>query len=205
MSDNIPPQPAVFWGYLFDHLRRITTFRQVLITLLLAVCTLAGSAAWEYRRELALAAVSKFGTPEIDTSHTEEVATELMRTTGAQTISIWSVNMQSNELTLLYFRQGDTRMTQYEGLSGLAFREDREHPGAVIRLLNRKTDCGQAVTASGEDIIPATPGVTYTCAASIPPTHGIFLGFIAAGFNDKPAQPDYVKMRLASAAQKMMK
>lgn len=205
MDDNTTPQPAGFWGHLFDHLRQIKSVRQVFITLLLAICTIAGSMLWEYRRELTLAAVSKFGTPEIDSSHAESVASELMHTTGARTISIWAVNMQRNERTLLYFRQGSARLPQYEGVSDLAFQVDSPHTDTMIRLLNQETDCQPLITVPHGDIIPVTDGVTHTCSASIPPTHGIFLGFITAGFDGNPARPDYVKMRLASAAQKMMK
>ncbi|HBC0987188.1 TPA: hypothetical protein IGZ61_001850 [Escherichia coli] len=205
MDDNTPQQPTGFWGYLFDYLRQIKSIRQVLITLLLAVGTIAGGTVWEYRRELTLAAVSRFGTPEIDSSRAESVATELMRTTGAKTVSIWSVSMQSNERTLLYFRQGDIRLSQYEGVSDLAFQLHSASTDELIRLINHEADCYPSIVSHPEDVVMVDPEVTYVCSASIPPAHGIFLGFITAGFYGKPARPDYIKTRLASAAQKMMK
>ncbi|EIX7348645.1 hypothetical protein ABVX93_002582 [Escherichia coli] len=205
MTDNTTRTLTGFWGHLFEHLRQIKSFRQVLITLLMTGSVITGYALWEYRREITLAAVSKFGVPEIDESHTESVADELMRTTSAESISVWSVNMQTNERILLYFRLGHERQPQYEGISDLAMQAGAPHTDEMIRLINHKTICHPTIITSHVDEISAKAGITHTCAASIPPSHGIFLGFITAGFKDEPTKPDYVKMRLASAAQKMMK
>jgi hypothetical protein len=183
----------------------INTWKKVAIIIVLGVVSLSGWLLYEYRREVTYWALNEFGTPKIDETTIRDESAALMRRTGATSISVWSVNLQRNERTSLYVRIGEQRLTELEGLSDMAIRPDTPHSRHVIELLNNNTTCYELIKVSAVGEAAGRAGVTWVCSASIPPRAGVFLGILALGFTQKPADEDFIRLQLAQAAEQMIR
>ncbi|HIG9582854.1 TPA: hypothetical protein ACYEKW_004350 [Escherichia coli] len=182
----------------------IKTWKKTFITIVLVFAFGVGMTLYQQRRILIYAALDYFGAPQIDASVIDDEAQSLLAETGAISLSVWSVNIPRNQRTVLYARIGAQRLTNLEGLSDVALRPDSEHSAQLIRLLSDNTTCYDVVQVTPVGQAAAKAGVNYVCSARVPQKAGVFLGIIALGFKEKPANEDYVRIRLAQAADKLI-
>ncbi|MGO3396943.1 MAG: hypothetical protein ACTINL_10640 [Serratia proteamaculans] len=199
--DQQPKQAAQFLDPFFNLLAVVNTWKKVAIFIVLALFLAAVYGAWDNRREVTFWAMSQFGTPKIDPDAIATQASSLMADTGAASVTIWSIDLQRNQRHALYVNVGNRQVSELEGLGDLALRPRSEQSANLIRMLNDQTWCGPLVQSSAVEKALASNGITYACAAAIPPTTGFFIGIVSVGFRAAPDNDDYIRQRLISAAE----
>lgn len=196
-------------GGLFDKsitvLRWVDNWKKLVIFMVLVTFCASGYALWEYRRALAFWGMASFGTPQIDQPRVEPEMTAMMADTGALSVAVWSINLESNQRRAIFVRVRNEHLTNLEGTGDLALRPYSKLTADTIDLINSKTKCWPHVanTAVGKSARDA--GVTWVCAAAIPPRFGTMIGMLAVGFAGRPENEDYVKMRIHQAADRIIR
>jgi hypothetical protein len=193
------------FDYALKLIRYVNTPRRLAMLVLLIVSMIGCYTLWESRGELAFAAMSEFGTPQIDEKSVDGNAVKLMADVGAMSVSVWSVNLNQNRRNAIYLRIGQSRLQYLEGTGDLALRPYSEHSADLIRVITEKTLCSKLIANTAVADAERKAGVNYVCQAAIPPGYGYMVGLLTAGFGQKPDNEDYVKLRMVQAAEAIIK
>ena len=181
-----------------------TPKRLVMLVALIVSLTFCYS-LWENRREVSFWAMSNFGIPTIDEASIDHAAVKLMADVGAQSITVWSINLNQNRRNAIYFRVGQNRMQFLEGTGDLALRKYSEQTANLISVITEKTLCTKLIANTAVGEAARKQGVNYVCYAAVPPSYGHMIGLLVAGFAQKPENEDYVKLRMVSAAEEIIR
>lgn len=191
--------------YAFKLIKYVNTPRRLAMLVLLIVSMIGCYTLWESRGELAFAAMSEFGTPQIDEKSVDSNAVKLMADVGAMSVSVWSVNLNQNRRQAIYLRIGQNRLQYLEGTGDLALRPYSEHSADLIKVITEKTLCSKLIANTAVADAERKAGVNYVCQAAIPPGYGYMVGLLTTGFYQKPVNEDYIKMRMTQAAEAIIK
>jgi hypothetical protein len=186
-------------------IRHINTWKKALIVMALVTFGASGYTVWENRTDLADWLVMAYGTPSIDESSIEPEIDKLLSDVGAQSATVWAVNLHQNKRTAIYFRIKDHRLKNIEGAGDLALRPYSDHSAAVIKTITDKALCVTQIANTAVGEAERKAGVTYVCLAAIPPAHGTMIGLLVVGFTSRPKHEDYIKLRMITAAQRIIK
>ncbi|WP_323994721.1 hypothetical protein [Aeromonas hydrophila] len=191
--------------YAFKLIKYVNTPRRLIMLFLLIVSLIVCYTLWENRRELAFAAMSDFGAPQINEGTVDGAAVKLMADVGAMSVSVWSVNLNQNRRQAIYLRIGQNRLQYLEGTGDLALRPYSEHSADLIKVITEKTLCSKLIANTAVADAERKAGVNYVCQAAIPPGYGYMVGLLTTGFSQKPVNEDYIKMRMTQAAEAIIK
>lgn len=197
-----PPDGSISPGELFVMLlNQINTWKKLFIAAFMLTFLGVGYFAWENRITLSYAMFSYFDQPRINEQKLDAEAIRLLAETGGVGISVWSVNPDINQRTLLYFRIREQRVRNLEGMSDIYLRPYSELTPHLIITADEKSSCFKLIVANqvGRKIRDA--GINYVCAAAIPPKFALVAGLLMVGFTEPPENEDYVKLRIKSMAE----
>ncbi|MBL5924727.1 hypothetical protein [Enterobacter asburiae] len=192
-------------GRALAFIRYVNTWKKLVIFMVLVTFCTSVYALWEYRRELTFWAMASFGNPRIDEDRLEPEMTAMIADTGALSVAVWSVNLESNQRRALFVRIRNERLINLEGTGDLALRPYSKLTAEIIELINSKTKCWPHVANTVVGKSARDAGVKWVCAAAIPPQFGTMIGMLAVGFPEQPENEDYVKMRIRQAAERVIK
>lgn len=161
--------------------------------------------AYTDRVEISTALFKHFGRVQIDRSKIDTEATSLLSDTGGISIAVWSLNFTSNQRTAVYVRVKDQHLTNQEGISDILLRKSSPLTSYTIELIDNKAYCWDHLANTPVGKTARDSGVTYVCAAAIPPEFGAMVGMLAIGFTSPPENEDYVKLRIKQAAERIIK
>lgn len=189
----------------FALIKWVDSWKKLTLFMVLVTFCASGYALWDYRRELAFWGMASFGTPQIDEAAIDSEAEKLLADLGATSIAVWSINLERNQRTALYSRVKDQRLSNQEGISDLALRPYSKLTAEIITLIDEKTSCWPHVANTPVGVSARDAGVTYVCAAAIPPQFGMMIGMLSIGFAAPPPNEDYVKFRLKQTAERIIR
>jgi hypothetical protein len=189
----------------FTLIKWVDSWKKLFILVALTVFGILSLLVYQNRVELSTELFKHFGRIQIDQSRIDAEAVKLLADTGGVSVAVWSINFTSNQRTALYVRIKDQRMINQEGLSDLALRKSSQLTADIIELIDNKAFCWEHVANTAVGRSARESGVTYVCAAAIPPEFGAMVGMLAVGFESPPANEDFVKFRLKQAAERMIK
>lgn len=170
------------------------------LVILLAVC---GSGWLVYSGEwhaIANFIGSKYGRYTLRSDREVDAeSSDLMRVTGASAIVVYSV--YANQRRVIYMRFASGRERRFDGTGDVLWPVgDHELLDDTARLMAGDIVCREFVSrlASGEYL--REQGITWACSVRAPHRHEGFAGIITLGFREKPANSQYVKVKLKDAA-----
>jgi len=144
--------------------------------------------------------------PKLNESQFDDAAQLIFRQTGAEIVTIFSVNPMLNRRILLRAYQKDgSREKRLEGLDVGLFTTNQANNNDVVKLMSSEVPCGDYTRPQSEaGLWYIQQGVTYTCRVSVPPDIHQFIGQITAGWKEKP-DVHYATDILTIAANKLIK
>lgn len=189
----------------FAVVRYVDSWKKLLILIVLVSFSASVYAIWESRRELAFLAMSSFGTPRIDENQIEPEVTNMMADTGAISVAVWSINLESNQRRAIFVRIKNERLVNQEGTGDIVLRPHSPLTKEIISLIDNKTACWEHIANTVVGKSARDAGVSWVCSAAVPPEFGTMIGMLAVGFSERPENEDYVKLRLRQAAEKIIR
>jgi hypothetical protein len=189
----------------FRLLNYINTWKKLAILMVMVVFFGVCYVGWEQRRELSFWLMSTYGTPQVDNAIVDTEAVQLMNDIDGKSVAVWSLELNQNKRSAIYFRVADRRINHLEGTADLALRPYSEYSANIIKTITQKTLCVPLIVNTVIGEMEKKEGVSYVCYAAIPPSHGTMIGLLVVGFAQKPHNEDYVKVRMISAAQRIIK
>jgi len=144
--------------------------------------------------------------PKLNEHQFDDAAQLIFRQTGAEIVTIFSVNPMLNRRILLRAYQKDgSREKRLEGLDVGLFTTNQANNNDVVKLMSSEVPCGDYTRPQSEaGLWYIQQGVTYTCRVSVPPDIHQFIGQITAGWKEKP-DVHYATDILTIAANKLIK
>jgi hypothetical protein len=200
----VDPRPG-YADKAFMLIKWVDSWKKLFILVVLTAFGIFSLLIYQNRVELSTLLFSHFSRIQIDNRQIDGEAIKLLADTGGVSVAVWSINFTINQRTALYVRIKDQRMNNQEGLSDLALRKSSQLTADIIELIDNKAFCWRHVANTDVGRSARESGVTYVCAAAIPPRFGVMVGMLAVGFESPPANEDFVKFRLKQAAVKMIR
>jgi hypothetical protein len=126
--------------------------------------------------------------PKLDDSRFDDAAAMLFKETGAEVVSIFTVDPILNKRVLVraYTKTGG-RQKSLEGVDVKLFTNNASNNNDVIKLMNGELPCGPYTRPrSVAGLFYISQGVQYTCRVSSPSAREQFVGQITVGFVGEP-------------------
>ena len=144
--------------------------------------------------------------PKLNDTQFDDAAQLIFRQTGAEIVTIFSVNPMLNRRILLRAYQKDgSREKRLEGLDVGLFTTNQANNNDVVKLMSSEVPCGDYTRPQSEaGLWYIQQGVAYTCRVSVPPDIHQFIGQITAGWKEKPDVHSATDI-LTIAANKLIK
>ena len=144
--------------------------------------------------------------PKLNDTQFDDAAQLIFRQTGAEIVTIFSVNPMLNRRILLRAYQKDgSREKRLEGMDVGLFTTNQANNSDVVKLMSSEVPCGDYTRPQSEaGLWYIQQGVSYTCRVSVPPDIHQFIGQITAGWKEKP-DVHYATDILTIAANKLVK
>jgi len=144
--------------------------------------------------------------PKLNDTQFDDAAQLIFRQTGAEIVTIFSVNPMLNRRILLRAYQKDgSREKRLEGMDVGLFTTNQANNSDVVKLMSSEVPCGDYTRPQSEaGLWYIQQGVSYTCRVSVPPDIHQFIGQITAGWKEKP-DVHYATDILTIAANKLIK
>jgi hypothetical protein len=179
---------------------------RLFVVILLGLISFAGYFVYTHQGVMIGAYMQSRELPRLDDSRFDEAASMLFTQTGAEVVSIFSVNPILNQRVLVraYTKTGG-RQKSLEGVDVMLFTNHAGNNNDVIKLMNGETPCGPYTKPqSVAGLFYIGQGVQYTCRVSSPSSKERFVGQITAGW---VAEPDLEHARaiLVIAADMLVK
>jgi len=144
--------------------------------------------------------------PKLNDTQFDDAAQLIFRQTGAEIVTIFSVNPMLNRRILLRaFQKDGSREKRLEGMDVGLFTTNQANNSDVVKLMSSEVPCGDYTRPQSEaGLWYIQQGVSYTCRVSVPPDIHQFIGQITAGWKEKP-DVHYATDILTIAANKLIK
>lgn len=206
-QENTPPpnQKGGLIHYAWSLILLVNSWKRLAILIVLVTFSIVAYLSYEHRRELAYSAMVAFGTPQIDEKAIKPEITSLMADTGAIAASVWSLNLEKNQRRALYVRERERELDNLVGTGDLILRPYSQLTIEFISLIDNKTNCWKHISTTAVGKTARDSGVTWVCAAAIPPQFGTMIGMLVIGFAERPENEDYIKLRIKQAAERVIK
>lgn len=179
---------------------------KLLVVVLLGLLGGIGYFAWQNQGLFLSVYMKSQELPKLNDSQFDDAAQLLFRQTGAEIVTIFSVNPILNKRILLRAYQKDgVREKRLEGLDVGLFTTNQANNSDVVKLMSSEVPCGDYKRPQSEaGLWYIQQGVTYTCRVSVPPEINLFIGQITVGWKVKPDE-HYATDMLTIAANKIIK
>lgn len=189
---------------IIQFVKWIDSWKKMLFVVLFAIIIPGAVIVWEYRAVFIDAFIKEDKKPNIAYLKLDVEMKSVMHDTNALAVVVWSVSMERNYREAIYVRINDRKMNNLEGMGDTVLRLDARETTEIIRLLDTSASCWPYEGKTTLGLVAVTAGVKWVCATTIPPSYGIVAGILATGFNRKPVNEDFVKVRLINAAERIL-
>jgi len=161
-------------------------FRLFVVVILMVLC-FSGYFIYENQSFLLQAYQKKKDLPKMDSGRYEEVSKMLIKSAGANLVTIFEVDPILNQRKLVRIFDKDGRIRDLDGQLTPLFSGNSANNKNAIALMAGEVPCGEYLRPqSMVGIFYINHGVTYTCRVSVPSSPFAFIGQITATFEQKP-------------------
>lgn len=163
---------------------------------------------YNHRDFLEKVALNNLFAPMINPKLFKSAAERLAIRTGANLISIQTVNVSSDEKNIDFFQIDNHEIDAKEGKNDTLFSPTSDSQNRkIIRLIRKERFCTPFSTT--DSIVPpieaANAGIVELCYISVPAYYDSeFLGILTIGFKQIPFNQDQVLNELLSASNKIL-
>lgn len=180
-------------------------FKFIVVIVLSVMCFL-GYFAYQHQGLFISVYMKSQELPKLNENQFDDSAQLLFKQTGAEVVTIFSVNPILNRRVLLRaYNKDGSREKRLEGLDVGLFTTNQANNSDVVRLMSSEVPCGEYKRPQSEvGLWYIQQGVTYTCRISVPPEINQFIAQITLGWKDKPDE-HYAADMLTIAANKIIK
>jgi hypothetical protein len=161
---------------------------KLFVVILLSVVGFVGYFIYTHQGVMIGAYMQSRELPKLDDSKFDDAASMLFKETGAEVVSIFTVDPILNRRVLVraYTKTGG-RQKSLEGVDVMLFTNNAGNNNDVIKLMNGEAPCGPYTKPqSVAGLFYLSQGVQYTCRVSSPSSKERFVGQITAGFVGEP-------------------
>ncbi|EOC9367812.1 hypothetical protein ACJCHP_004517 [Enterobacter asburiae] len=190
---------------IINYLKWVNTWKKLFIISLLIAIFISGAIVWESRQVLIISFSKIAGEPQIDKDKLEPEMSAIMRDTGAVALVVWSVSLDRNYREAIYVNVHNKQLSQLEDFNDIVLRLHARETNELIKLLDANVSCWPYTGNTEVGLEAINAGVTWVCAAKIPPSYGGITGIIAVGFTRQPENEDFIKVRVIHGAEKIIK
>ena len=161
---------------------------KLLVVLLLGVVGFAGYFIYTNQAVMIGAYLQSREMPKIDDSRFDYAAAMLFKETGAEVVSIFTVDPILNKRVLVRaYTKGGGRQKSLEGVDVKLFSNISSNNADVVKLMAGEVPCGQYLRPQSiAGLFYLSQGVQYTCRVSSPSAKEQFVGQITAGWMVEP-------------------
>ena len=175
-------------------------FRLLVVVILMVLC-FSGYFIYENQGFLLQAYQKKRDLPKMDSSRYEDVSKMLIKSTGANLVTIFEVDPILNQRKLVRIYDKDGRIKDLDGQMTPLFSSNSANNKNAISLMAGEVPCGEYLKPqSMVGIFYINHGVTYACRVSVPSSPFAFIGQITAAFEQKPNDDVTTYMTIAGDA-----
>lgn len=192
-------------GVLVRLIEWVDNWKKLGIFIVLISFSFGGYLLYSYHKEIIFWALDVYGKPKIDLEKIDSEVTRLVQDTHADSVSVWTLNLETNYRVVTYLQVNGKRVEDVVGTGDVIFRHNSALTGLLIDLLNDDITCFNVHSLPGADNSLSVAGVTYACAVSIPPRHSVLIGTIVLGFKTPPKNEEYIRKRLRLASESLIR
>lgn len=168
--------------------------------IVMATITFGGYFIWQNQAVMLGAYMKSKEMPSMNTSKYDDVARLLIKSTGASTIVIFSVDtiLGKRVVERAYIADG-SKFKDFDGIDVGLFSKNVANNNDIIRLMANEVPCSDYPKAQSEiGLWYKTQQITYTCRVSVPPDSNQFIGQITLGWKEKPQESQEDILTIAS-------
>jgi hypothetical protein len=161
---------------------------KLFVVLLLGLVGFAGYFIYTHQGVMIGAYMQSRELPKLDDSRFDDAAAMLFKETGAEVVSVFTVDPILNKRVLVraYTKTGG-RQKSLEGVDVKLFTNNASNNGDVVKLMAGEIPCGPYTRPqSVAGLFYISQGVQYTCRVSAPSAKEQFVGQITAGWMAEP-------------------
>jgi hypothetical protein len=161
---------------------------KLFVVLLLGLVGFAGYFIYTHQGVMIGAYMQSRELPKLDDSRFDDAAAMLFKETGAEVVSIFTVDPILNKRVLVraYTKTGG-RQKSLEGVDIKLFSNNASNNNDVIKLMNGELPCGPYTRPrSVAGLFYISQGAQYSCRVSSPSAREQFVGQITAGWVAEP-------------------
>jgi hypothetical protein len=161
---------------------------RLFVVLLLGVLGFVGYFIYTHQSVMIGAYMQSRELPKLDDSRFDDAAAMLFKETGAEVVSIFTVDPILNKRVLVRaYTKGGGRQKSLEGVDVRLFTNNAGNNGDVVKLMAGEIPCGPySRPQSVAGLFYISQGVQYTCRVSSPSAKEQFVGQITAGWMAEP-------------------
>jgi hypothetical protein len=161
---------------------------RLFVVLLLGVLGFVGYFIYTHQGVMIGAYMQSRELPKLDDSRFDDAAAMLFKETGAEVVSIFTVDPILNKRVLVRaYTKGGGRQKSLEGVDVRLFTNNAGNNGDVVKLMAGEIPCGPySRPQSVAGLFYISQGVQYTCRVSSPSAKEQFVGQITAGWMAEP-------------------
>jgi hypothetical protein len=156
--------------------------------IVMATITFGGYFVWQNQAVMLGAYMKSKEMPSMNHAKYDDVARLLIKSTGASTVAIFSVDtiLGKRIVERIYVADG-SRFKDFDGSDIGLFSKNISNNNDIIRLMANEVPCSEYPKAQSEiGLWYKTQQITYTCRVSVPPDSNQFIGQITIGWKEKP-------------------
>ncbi len=179
---------------------------KLLVVLLLGVLGFVGYFIYTNQGVMLGAYLQSREMPKLDDSRFDDAAAMIFKETGAEVVSIFTVDPILNKRVLVRaYTKGGGRQKSLEGVDVKLFSNSSTNNADVVKLMAGEVPCGQYLRPqSVAGLFYLSQGVQYTCRVSSPSAKEQFVGQITAGWMVEP-DLDHARSVLTIVADMLVK
>jgi hypothetical protein len=161
---------------------------RLFVVLLLGVLGFVGYFIYTHQGVMIGAYMQSRELPKLDDSRFDDAAAMLFKETGAEVVSIFTVDPILNKRVLVRaYTKGGGRQKSLEGVDVKLFTNMASNNADVVKLMAGEIPCGPySRPQSVAGLFYISQGVQYTCRVSSPSAKEQFVGQITAGWMAEP-------------------
>lgn len=161
---------------------------RLFVVLLLGVLGFVGYFIYAHQGVMIGAYLQSRELPKLDDSRFDDAAAMLFKETGAEVVSIFTVDPILNKRVLVRaYTKGGGRQKSLEGVDVKLFSNSASNNADVVKLMAGEVPCGPYTRPqSVAGLFYISQGVQYTCRVSAPAAKEQFVGQITAGWVAEP-------------------
>ena len=161
---------------------------KLIVVLLLGVLGFIGYFVYTHQGVMIGAYMQSRELPKLDDSRFDDAAAMLFKETGAEVVSIFTVDPILNKRVLVRaYTKGGGRQKSLEGVDVKLFTNNAGNNADVVKLMAGEIPCGVYTRPqSVAGLFYISQGVHYTCRVSAPSAKEQFVGQITTGWAAEP-------------------